>query len=368
MKQLVCIDLNKNLARIHALRNINIEIKAGECVAIVGPRNSGKTTLLHLIAGIQQPDSGDIFIGDEAVTHWLPQHRNVGLIEQNYPLLPERSVVENVVWGLGKIGKNQRLSDDADAVLLAIGIENLRDTCTEMLTDLQVIRVAIARMLILRPEVLLIDDVMQQLEAVYKATLRQVISTVHKLLQTTVVYAARHIDDVLGLAQRIIIVNQRGIEQVGTISQLQQQPNNFFVANYVANSELNRIPVVVTRRLKKLIHTRYNDTVLKASVYNGHNIDERVVLTIPFEQTCIAAKSSKHTDANVWFAGVVLVFEDIGYYQFITVQIDAKLTLSARVRDSPRTIYTVGDSIQVGFNPMTCQVFAEDGQNVQRVW
>lgn len=230
------------------LKGIDLSVEDGEYFVILGPTGTGKTVLLEIVAGLAQPDSGDVWFGDEKVTRVPPERRNVGIVYQDYMLFPHLNVTENISFGL-KLRGRSRAEIDA-AVREAAGlleISHLLDRKVTSLSGGEQQRVAIARALVTRPRVLLLDEPLSSLDPETRQRLQRHLSRIHRNLGVTTLHVTHDFDEALGLANRIAIMHDGAIVQVGDPEEVFRRPNSAFAAEFVGAKniffgEARRVP------------------------------------------------------------------------------------------------------------------------------
>lgn len=224
-----------------SVRDVSLEIRPGDYFAILGPTGAGKTVLLETIAGIHTPKSGRIILDDIEITSTEPRLRNIGMVYQDYMLFPHLTVEENISFGLGqrKISSNKQhaLVKEMSSLL---EISHLTKRYPGTLSGGEQQRVALARALVLKPEILLLDEPMSALDSRTRERIRLELSRIQKLFGTTIVQITHHFDDVFALANRIAIMREGQIVQVGDISEVFLHPSDTFVAEFLGIGNIIR--------------------------------------------------------------------------------------------------------------------------------
>jgi thiamine transport system ATP-binding protein len=223
-----------------ALDSVSLSIADGEFFTLVGPSGCGKTTTLRAIAGFERPSSGHVRFGDRDVTRLPPEDRDVGVVFQNYALFPHMTVGENVAYGLnfadapGGVADRERVAELLDLVDLSGFAERDPDS----LSGGQQQRVALARALAPGPEVLLLDEPMSALDARLREHLRRQVKRVQRELDITTVYVTHDQEEALAVSDRLAVVNDGRVEQVGTPEEVYREPETRFVAGFVGENNL----------------------------------------------------------------------------------------------------------------------------------
>ncbi len=240
-------NVRKEFDRFPALRDVSLEIRSGELIALLGPSGSGKTTLLRLIAGLERPTSGAIFFGEEDASLRTVQERNVGFVFQHYALFRHMTVAENIGFGL-KVRRRDRPSDReikrrASELLDLVQLTGLERRYPAQLSGGQRQRVALARALAIEPRVLLLDEPFGALDAQVRRELRRWLREIHEKTGHTTVFVTHDQEEALELADRVVVMSQGRIEQVGTSDEVYDTPNSPFVFSFIGES--SSLPVRV---------------------------------------------------------------------------------------------------------------------------
>ena len=227
-----------------AVDNINLEIKSGKLVTLLGPSGCGKTTTLRMIAGLEMATHGKIIIGDRDVTQLPATDRDVSMVFQSYALFPHMSVLENVSYGLNFSGFNKSEAfDRAVAGLDLVGLTGYGDRLPSELSGGQQQRVAVARALVLEPQVLLFDEPLSNLDAKLRRQVREEIREIQQNLGLTVVYVTHDQEEALAVSDEIVVMRNAAIAQIGQPRDLYDAPASRFVADFIG--EANLLPCTV---------------------------------------------------------------------------------------------------------------------------
>jgi ABC-type sugar transport system ATPase subunit len=240
--------LNKSYGSATVLSDINLSIEDGAFVVLVGPSGCGKSTLLRMIAGLDAPTSGDIFIGDRLVNALAPAARKIAMVFQSYALYPHMDVRKNMTFGLKFTGvaageRDRRVAEAARMLRL----DELLGRYPRDLSGGQRQRVAIGRAIVREPDVFLFDEPLSNLDAALRVSTRVEIARLHRLLGATMVYVTHDQIEAMTLADRIVVMNLGRIEQVGKPLDLYYAPANLFVAGFIGSPAMNFFPAVVER-------------------------------------------------------------------------------------------------------------------------
>ncbi|HME84694.1 MAG TPA: sn-glycerol-3-phosphate ABC transporter ATP-binding protein UgpC [Roseiarcus sp.] len=238
--------INKSYGSAHVLSDINLAIEDGEFLVLVGPSGCGKSTLLRMIAGLDAPTSGDIFIGNRLVNALAPAERKIAMVFQSYALYPHMDVRKNMTFGLKFTGVEpaEREKRVAEAARM-LRLEELLQRYPRDLSGGQRQRVAIGRAIVREPDVFLFDEPLSNLDAALRVSTRVEIARLHRLLGATMVYVTHDQIEAMTLADRIVVMNQGRIEQVGKPLELYYTPANLFVAGFIGSPAMNFFPAEV---------------------------------------------------------------------------------------------------------------------------
>lgn len=229
--------INKRFGHFWALRDVSLDIKPGEFVCFLGPSGCGKTTLLRIIAGLEQQDSGTIIQKGRDISDLPPSQRDFGIVFQSYALFPNLNVRDNVGYGLqGKAWPREKRQARVDELLSLVGLSASDRQYPAQLSGGMQQRVALARALATSPGLLLLDEPLSALDARVRAHLRTELRQLHQRLGVTTIMVTHDQEEALSLADRIVVINQGGIEQVGTPQEIYQRPCSAFVADFVGKT------------------------------------------------------------------------------------------------------------------------------------
>ena len=242
--RVVLRDLIKNFANSDhvAVNQINLVIEQGELAVLLGPSGCGKTTTLRMIAGLEQPDSGRIYIQDRDITDLAPKDRRVAMVFQNFSMYPTMNVYDNIAFPLHAIKMDRKEIDRTvrDVARLA-NIDHLLKRSLRQVSGGEAQRVALARAMVRRPEVFLMDEPLSNLDAKLRVQLRTEIKRLHQDTGTTFIFVTHDQEEAMTLGDKIIVMNRGDILQVGTPHEVFFAPRNAFVANFVGTPSMNML-------------------------------------------------------------------------------------------------------------------------------
>lgn len=253
-------DISKTYASQTVLHETNLSIKQGEFVCCLGPSGCGKSTMLNAIAGIISPSSGKILLQNKDITFLPPEKRKCGVVFQSYALFPNLTVAQNIAYGLRGKEWNKKTIDERVAEMLTLmnlDAYNKKYPCNLSGGEQQ--RVALARALAPRPALLLLDEPLSALDAKIRVRLGEELRRLQRQIGITTIMVTHDQQEALDLANRIVVMNQGNVEQIGTPEEIYQSPKTKFVAQFVGNMNFIIPP---SSQDKKEIAIRYEDVVL----------------------------------------------------------------------------------------------------------
>ncbi|WP_297073844.1 ABC transporter ATP-binding protein [Thermococcus sp.] len=290
-----------------ALKGISLHIKHKELFTLLGPSGCGKSTTLRIIAGLDYPDSGHIYFGDEDVTYLPSYQRGAVLVFQNYALWPHMTVFDNVAYGL-KLKKlpKEEIKRKVEWALELVKLKGFENRYPTQLSGGQQQRVAIARALVVEPKVLLLDEPLSNLDAKLRLEMRSEIRRIQRELGITVIYVTHDQEEAMAISDRIAVMNVGTVEQVGTPRDIYERPRTEFVASFMGKT--NVIPAKVVERNGDRVTVEFESFRLDGLYYTEKN--DNVVLVIRPER--IKFRPGENT---VSLEGTVDLIE---YYGFFT--------------------------------------------------
>src|SRR5436305_11869580 len=248
MAQVVIRSLNKKFDEVHAVKDVNLEIRDKEFMVFVGPSGCGKTTTLRMVAGLESITSGRILIGDKVINELPPMERDIAMVFQNYALYPHMSVYDNMAFGL-KMRKFDR-ADIAKRVQEAaeiLGIQQLLQRKPRQLSGGQRQRVALGRAIVRHPQVFLFDEPLSNLDAKLRVQMRVELKKLHDRLGTTAIYVTHDQVEAMTLGDRVVVMRDGWVQQVGDPMTLYNEPANRFVAGFIGSPAMNFATVKVNQ-------------------------------------------------------------------------------------------------------------------------
>ena len=337
-------NINVSYGKNHVLKNVNIDIKEKDFFTFLGPSGCGKTTLLRLIAGFEQSQSGELFIDGKEVSKLNPWERDVGLVFQNYALWPHMTVFKNISFGLEekKVPKNE-INDRVDEVLELVGMQELKHRYPYQLSGGQQQRVALARTIVVRPKVLLLDEPLSNLDAKLRNQMRIELLELHNKLQITTIFVTHDQEEANSISDNIAIFNEGIIQQVGAPIDLYNNPENLFVANFLGTIN------VLNGEIQNGSFKSVNNFELKN--IKSENKMKCSLLIRPQNISLI-----RRSDSDQAFKGKIEGKEFLGNIIRYQVLLNDHLITIDNVHQGKEKIYSKNDNIEFFINPEISQI------------
>ncbi len=277
LRQLVKIFAAPGGTEVRAVDEIDLVIEPGEMVTFLGPSGCGKTTTLRMVAGFEMPTSGQILIGNEDISTKAPNDRDTAMVFQSYALFPHMNVEENIGYGLRfrKLAKPESRARVAKIMSL-VGLEGMNTRAPGQLSGGQQQRVALARALVVEPQVLLFDEPLSNLDAKLREHMREEIRSVQQRLGITAIYVTHDQSEAMALSDKIVVMNQGKIEQVGPPQEIYQRPASKFVADFIG--KVNFLPCKVLKWEKR--ETEVESFGQRFNVYDAPSIKGEAALVV----------------------------------------------------------------------------------------
>jgi len=376
MARVVLNKVTKRFGNVVAVNEVDLDIKDKEFIVLVGPSGCGKSTTLRMVAGLEEITEGQIVIGDTVVNDVPPKDRDIAMVFQNYALYPHMDVYNNMAFGL-KLRKfpkteiDRRVKDTAKM----LGIENLLDRKPRQLSGGQRQRVAVGRAIVREPKVFLMDEPLSNLDAKLRVQTRAELIKLHNRLQTTVIYVTHDQTEAMTMGDRIVVMKDGLLLQVGPPLEIYNHPNNVFVGGFIGSPAMN-----------------FLNMVLRRDEENGHfyveTLDGKIKLSIPKEREKYFAGLENYVDREIIFG---IRPEDIEDYQVagaknedwtVTAYVDVIEPMGAETflyltsgGDEPQQVIarvdastkaTDGEMHKVVLNMNKCHLFDKDTEQTLR--
>jgi lactose/L-arabinose transport system ATP-binding protein len=353
--------VNKSFGAVPVIRNVDLDVADGEFVVFVGPSGCGKSTLLRTISGLEEPSSGQVFIGGEDVTDYDPSERGVAMVFQSYALYPHMTVEQNLGFGLrmGGMPRDQVATRVAGAAKI-LEIEELMGRKPRQLSGGQRQRVAIGRAIVREPKAFLFDEPLSNLDAELRVQMRIEIAKLHQQLGATMVYVTHDQVEAMTLADRIVVLRAGIVEQQGTPIELYDNPDNIFVAGFIGSPRMNFVPAEV-------VSASGHDVEVKLKEFGTPvlRLRARTERAKPGMQVTVGMRPEHFVDAagaSAKLTARAQVIEQLGgvSYVYAASETGTQVTVMQHGHSSMAT----DTMVDLGIDPKACLLFDGDGKRV----
>ncbi len=356
MAELRISSIRKSYGNVEVIKGVDLDVEKGDFVVFVGPSGCGKSTLLRMIAGLENITEGELWIGDDLCNDIHPGDRGIAMVFQTYALYPNMNVYDNIGFNL-KISGFSR--EDRDRKILnaarTLQIEHLLKRKPSQLSGGQRQRVAIGRAIVREPQVFLFDEPLSNLDAALRVEMRIELAALHRKLGATIIYVTHDQVEAMTLADKIVVMNEGVVQQVGKPIDLYKRPNNLFVAGFIGSPKMNFFPVEVMRVAAGHVQVK-GDAIEAVDVpadTMGMAVGDRVTLGVRPQDMELAP------DGPV--TGTIEMVERLGsetILNFKTSDDAALLAILGRDED-----FAYGAKVRFSFAPRLAMVFGPDGES-----
>ena len=353
---LVMKDLVKKYAASYAVNHVNIELPKGEFLTLLGPSGSGKSTTLKMVAGLEIPTAGEIWIDGKEISDLPPNKRGLGMVFQNYALFPHMTIAENLAFPM-KMRKTYTKGQIADKVRETLELIQLPDFGGRYPTQLsggQQQRVALGRALIFQPPIILMDEPLGALDKKLRGDMQLEIKRIQKKMDITTIYVTHDQEEALTMSDRIAIMNHGKIEQMGTPREIYENPNNAFVADFIGESNFLPVEVLEDRDGKAVLAVK---SEMHTKISLSHTLPvptgEDLKLVVRPEKMLIAPSLFEQRKVDGKITDIIYLGEMVRYI----VLVDGKYEIIAKQQIlSTDRIFPVGTKVELGWKDENAQV------------
>jgi multiple sugar transport system ATP-binding protein len=353
-------NIRKQFAETEVIKGVDLDIGDREFVVFVGPSGCGKSTLLRMIAGLEEITSGELLIDGQRSNDISPSDRGLAMVFQTYALYPHMTVADNMAFSLKLAGVSKAQRDQRTReVARVLQLEALLNRKPRELSGGQRQRVAIGRALVRNPKVFLFDEPLSNLDAALRVQTRIELARLHDSLQTTMIYVTHDQIEAMTLADKIVVLQNGKVEQVGAPMELYHQPRNLFVAGFIGSPKMNFLPVTVAtvNGSEATVQLPSNSTVI-IPVQPGH---------LPIGETATLGIRPEHLQINQTSSalnGEVVVVEQLGGETYLYVQIAGGESLVVRTDGANRS--QLHDRVSIHVDGNSCHLFNVQGEAVSK--
>ncbi len=363
MAKVILRDVKKNFGKTAIIKGINLEIRDREFIVFVGPSGCGKSTLLRLIAGLEEITAGDLFIGEQRLNDCPPAQRGIAMVFQSYALYPHKTAYDNMAFGL-KLAKKmtpEMIKQKVHKAAEILQIKSLLDRKPKELSGGQRQRVAIGRAIVREPKVFLFDEPLSNLDAALRIQMRVEIARLHQELNATMIYVTHDQTEAMTLADRIVVLSEGEVQQVGAPLALYHHPRNQFVASFIGSPKMNFLEGRINAIAKQSLDiTLPGDVMITIPVKLGNaKVGDQVTVGIRPEHLRL------NDSPAIKLKGYAYVLERLGSESYLHVKLD-HINDIVTVRTEGDTAIEKGERIEVGMMAENCHVFDADGEEYQR--
>ncbi len=342
------IDVTRRFGDVEAVKNVSFDIEAGEFVSLLGPSGCGKTTTLRMIAGFEYPDEGDITLDGKSIVATPPYRRDTSMVFQDYALFPHRSVAQNLAFGLRmrKIPKDE-IRAKIETMLELVELPGLGDRKPDQLSGGQQQRVALGRALIVDPAVLLLDEPLGALDLQLRKQMQLELKRIHREIGITFIYVTHDQEEAITMSDRIAVMNQGSVEQIGPATEIYARPETAFVAEFIGDANVLLATVVAVG--EKPTVTFAADTLTMEVARPARTFSERDVVSAVVRPENVSIGPDADSFDNVYDMEVSEVIFAGSYVRIHGLIGGSPLWLTTTVSDASRS-NQVGSRVRVGWD------------------
>ncbi len=341
-------EIYKAFGPVKALKGVSAEVRRGELITFLGPSGCGKTTLLRCIGGLTKPDSGAVILDGERINDLTPDKRGTQMCFQNYALFPHMTVAGNIAYGLEvHKWKKKRIQERVDELLHLVRLEGLGDRPIDKLSGGQQQRVALARALALEPKVLLLDEPLSNLDANLRVLMRANLREIQKRVNITTIFVTHDQFEAMSISDRLLVMHDGIVEQIGTPSEIYEKPNSEFVASFVGYVNILNgwVRSHGSETEPAVISTEIGDLqILKGE--NNIQVNERVFLVIRPETIRVGPSYGEARGINEFNSTVITSMYGGSAIKY-TVDIQGKNIVIDQFDPSHVGIFEIGEKVTV---------------------
>ncbi len=359
MARVVFQDVVKRFESVHAVDNVSFDIEDGEFICLLGPSGCGKTTTLRMIAGLEQPTSGSISIGEREVTHLPPKDRDIGMVFQDYALYPHMTLADNISYPLKVRGVNPaERRKQAELAAKSLQIDHLLDRRPGQISGGQQQRTSVARAVVHKPQVFLFDEPLSNLDAKLRLEARSFLKHLQRSLGVTAIYVTHDQAEAMALADRIAVMEGGKIVQLGAPLEVYRAPATTFVANFLGSPPMNLLSVKLERREGRLelVGEGFSLDAARFAVPLGDTLPSGSPLTLGIRPEHLRLGD---VAGGCQLSGEVYAVEPLGPESLVTLSMGGVLTTMRIFEDDPPQL---DKRARFSFDPAHAHLFGPSGE------
>ena len=342
-----------------AVRDVSLTVEPGELVTLLGPSGCGKTTTLRVVAGFEQPDEGRVYVGEQDVTDLMVYRRSIGFVFQSYALFPHLTIFDNVAYGL-RVRRLPAATIRARVgqVLELVGLPGYERRFPNQLSGGEQQRVAVARAVVVEPQLLLFDEPLSNLDAKLRVQMRAELSRLQRQLAITTVYVTHDQEEAMAISDRIAVMREGVIAQVGTAEELYRTPRSAFVAQFIG-----RVNLVESRVLGATggrVAVDLWGASLSVATDDAYAPGQRLFLVLRPESLTLVPESAKATEGEVVVPGVVRSRMYLGEKVEYAVEVAGTLLEAVTYDPARRSVFDVGARVGVSCEAASVRALASE--------
>jgi putative spermidine/putrescine transport system ATP-binding protein len=347
--------LRKAYGSVVALYETTLDVSDGEFVTLLGPSGSGKTTLLHAVAGLVEPDAGVVWIDGKDATYFAPNRRDIGMVFQNYALFPHLSVFENIAFPLRMRGcRTREVRERVDSALALVRLSEFGTRLPRELSGGQQQRVALARCVVYRPSIVLMDEPLGALDKKLREQMQFEIKRIHRELRATVLYVTHDQEEAMTMSDRICLMRAGRIEQIGTPRELYARPRSVYAADFLGDSNLLSGDYVGNGRVR--LSGNAEGALVSAAPVEDISRGSRVRCLIRPEAVRLADGMAPDNTLDATVEEIVLAG---GVTKYVLALKDQTVLRATMLTSSAGTPHAIGDRIRVGFEASDVRILRD---------
>ncbi len=346
LKDLTKTFVTSKNTQVQAVKRVNLTIKPGEFVTLLGPSGCGKTTILRMIAGFETLTEGEVVIGNEDVGPLTPDKRDISMVFQNYALFPHMNVYDNIAYGL-KLQKlpKAEIDERVNRILTMMKMEDFATRVPSQMSGGQQQRVSLARALVMEPAVLLFDEPLSNLDAKLRLHMRDEIRKIQQEVGITSIYVTHDQSEAMGLSDKVVIMKDGNIQQVGSPREIYQMPANVFVAGFIGRA--NIVSGVIESKETEATIVRIDGVQYRVPRATKHQAGETVEIVLRPESVILGVEEFETRVSKSVFMGETHEYE---------VQWGDQTLQISESNPFGKPSYQVGDKLMLGFDEKSLHI------------